>query len=155
MGVNYSIFLIIMNYAIIDGSTVKSTGTLQELFPNTSFAANSPNADFLTANNTVELIEYISFTSPTQKLTTVDAYVEGGKAYNVKVESTTTDEQTALINSEWVSIRSQRNYKLKNTDWRAGSDLTMSDAWKNYRQALRDITTQSDPFNITWPTEPS
>ena len=29
------------------------------------------------------------------------------------------------------------------------------DAWKTYRQALRDITKQSDPDNITWPTKPS
>jgi len=144
-----------MNYAIIDGTTVKSTGTIKQLFPNTSFSATGINADFLSANNVVELIETLSFTTPTQKLSTVDAYVEGGKAYNVKVESTTSDEQTALIDNEWVNIRSQRNFKLKDTDWRASSDLTMSDAWKTYRQALRDITTQSDPFNITWPTEPS
>ncbi len=153
MGVNYSI--IIMNYAIIDGTTVKSTGTIQQLFPNTSFTVAGPNADFLTANNTVELVETLTYTTPTQKLSTVDAYVDSGKAYTVKVESTTSDEQTALINSEWVNIRSQRNYKLKDTDWRASSDLTMSDAWKTYRQALRDITTQADPFSITWPTEPS
>ena len=44
---------------------------------------------------------------------------------------------------------------LQQTDWRASSDLTLSDDWKTYRQALRDITTQSDPFNITWPTAPS
>lgn len=144
-----------MNYAIIDGSTVKSTGTLQELFPDTSFAVAGPNADFLTANNTVELVEYITFTSPTQKLSTVDAYVEGGKAYNVKVESTTTDEQNTLINEKWANVRVERDSKLQATDWRASSDLTMSDAWKTYRQALRDITTQSDPYNITWPTEPS
>jgi len=144
-----------MNYAIIDGTTVKSTGTIQQLFPNTSFTVAGPNADFLTANNTVELVETLTYTTPTQKLSTVDAYVDSGKAYTVKVESTTSDEQTALINSEWVNIRSQRNYKLKDTDWRASSDLTMSDAWKTYRQALRDITTQADPYNITWPTEPS
>ena len=153
MGVNYSI--IIMNYAIIDGTTVKSSGTIQQLFPNTSFTVAGPNADFLTANNTVELVETLTYTTPTQKLSTVDAYVDSGKAYTVKVESTTSDEQTALINSEWVNIRSQRNYKLKDTDWRASSDLTLSDAWKTYRQALRDITTQADPFSITWPTEPS
>jgi hypothetical protein len=28
-------------------------------------------------------------------------------------------------------------------------------AWRNYRQALRDITKQSDPSNLTWPTKPS
>ena len=144
-----------MKYAIIDGGTVKSTGTIQELFPNTSFTVAGPNADFLTANNVVELIETLTFTTPTQKLSTVDAYVEGGKAYNVKVESTTSDEQTALINQQWANIRFERDRKLKDTDWRASSDLTLSDDWKTYRQALRDVPTQSDPYNITWPTEPS
>ena len=144
-----------MKYAIIDGANVKNTGTIQELFPNTSFTTAGPNTDFLTANNVVELIETLTFTTPTQKLSTVDAYVEGGKAYNVKVESTTTDEQTALINEQWVNIRFERDRKLKDTDWRASSDLTLSDDWKTYRQALRDVPTQSDPFNIAWPTEPS
>ena len=64
-----------------------------------------------------------------------------------------TDAQ--ITEQKWVKIRIQRNTKLSATDWRASSDLTLSDAWKTYRQALRDITTQSDPFNITWPTEPS
>jgi len=26
--------------------------------------------------------------------------------------------------------------------------------WVAYRQALRDLTTQTDPFNITWPASP-
>ena len=46
-----------MKYAVIDGTTVKSTGTIQQLFPNTSFTAAGPNTDFLTANNVVELVE--------------------------------------------------------------------------------------------------
>ena len=144
-----------MKYAIIDGATIKSTGTLKELFPNTSFTTAGPNSDFLTANNVVELIETLSYTTPTQKLSTVDAYLDGGKAYTVKVESTTTEEQTALKNTEWENVRNQRNAKLKKTDWRASSDLTLSDAWKNYRNELRQIPqTQTDPYNITWPAEP-
>ena len=144
-----------MKYAIIDGTTVKSTGTIQKLFPNTSFSVAGPNADFLTANNVVELVQTLTYTRPTQKLTTVDAYVDSGKVYTVKVESTTSDEQTDLTNQQWVNVRSERDLKLQETDWRASSDLTLSDAWKTYRQALRDVPTQSDPFNITWPTEPS
>ena len=144
-----------MKYAILDGTTVKSTGTIQQLFPNTSFSIAGVNADFLTANNVVELVENLSFTTPTQKLSSVDAYVDSGKAYSVKVESTTSEEQTTLTNQQWASIRLQRDNLLKNTDWRASSDLTLADDWKNYRQALRDVPTQSDPFNITWPTEPS
>ena len=144
-----------MKYAIIDGTTVKSTGTIQKLFPNTSFSVAGPNADFLTANNVVELVQTLTYTRPTQKLTTVDAYVDSGKVYTVKVESTTSDEQTDLTNQQWVNVRSERDLKLQETDWRASSDLTLSDTWKSYRQALRDVPTQSDPFNITWPTEPS
>ena len=145
-----------MNYAIIDGTTVKSTGTIQQLFPNTSFSITGPNADFLTENNLVELVENLSYTTPTQKLSTVDAYVEGGKAYNVRVENTTADEQTELINQKWIEIRELRNQILKDTDWRASSDLTLSNAWKNYRNDLRQIPqTQTDPYNITWPTKPS
>ena len=144
-----------MKYAILDGTTIKSTGTIQQLFPNTSFSIAGVNADFLTANNVVELVENLSFTTPTQKLSIVDAYVDSGKAYSVKVESTTSEEQTTLTNQQWSNIRLQRDKLLQATDWRASSDLTLSDAWKNYRQALRDVPTQSDPFNITWPEQPS
>lgn len=149
-----------MEYAIIENTgggntpTVKSTGSIQELFPNTSFTASGPNANFLAENGVVELVKTLSYTSPTQKLVSVEPYIDSGKVYNVKVESTTTDEQAALTNTQWQLVRTERNVLLERTDWRAGSDLTISDEWKTYRQALRDVPTQSDPFNITWPTEP-
>ena len=145
-----------MKYAIVDGTTVKSSGTIYELFPQTSFPKSGPNASFISDNNLLEITEWLTYTTPSQKLTkNVDVYVDSGKAYNCKVEATTTDERTTLINSQWSNIREERDEKLKETDWRASSDLTLSDAWKNYRQALRDITTQSSPYSITWPTEPS
>ena len=145
-----------MNYAIIDGTTVKSTGTIQQLFPNTSFSIGGPNADFLSENNVVELVENLSYTTPTQKLSNVDAYVQDGKAYNVRVENTTAEEQTALTDEKWIAIRLERDRRLQITDWRASSDLKLSDDWKNYRNELRQIPqTQTDPYNIAWPTEPS
>ena len=53
-------------------------------------------------------------------------------------------------------LRDERNIRLQETDWRASTDLTMSDDWKNYRQALRDLPANtSDPKNPTWPTPPS
>ena len=60
-----------------------------------------------------------------------------------------------ILAQKWEVIRADRNGRLAATDWRASSDLTLSDDWKTYRQALRDVPTQSDPDNITWPTEPS
>jgi acyl carrier protein len=145
-----------MNYAIIDGSTVTKTGTLKTLFPNTSFSRAGVSDSFLSTNNVVELVEWLDITEPDQKLTKVDAYLDSGKAYSVKVETCTDEEKAANITKQWFDIREERNERLDDTDWRASSDLTLSDEWKNYRQALRDITTtQSDPYNITWPTPPS
>ena len=143
-----------MKYAIVDGTTVTKTGTIYELFPNTSFPKSGVPASFISDNNMLEITEWLATTEPDQKLTKVYVYLESGQAYNCKVEATTTEERTTLINKQWSGIREERDEKLKETDWRASSDLTMSDDWKTYRQALRDIPTQSDPYNITWPTEP-
>ena len=51
--------------------------------------------------------------------------------------------------------RSTRNSLLVETDHYALSDVTMSDAMKTYRQALRDVPQQTDfPSTISWPTKP-
>jgi len=53
-----------------------------------------------------------------------------------------------------VEVREERDAKLAATDWRASSDVTLSTAWRDYRQALRDVPSQL-PGAVTWPTEPS
>ena len=59
----------------------------------------------------------------------------------------------------WQALRRERDNKIAKSDWRANSDVTMSDAWKTYRQALRDLpSTLNDTTvqeTITWPEEPS
>ena len=62
-------------------------------------------------------------------------------------------------------LRLERDKRIANTDWRASSDLTLADAWKTYRQALRDLPASASPkldseyeldlTSVTWPTEPS
>ena len=55
-----------------------------------------------------------------------------------------------------INVRGDRDARLALTDWRAGSDLTLTSEWATYRQALRDIPGQAGfPHTITWPTEPS
>jgi hypothetical protein len=39
----------------------------------------------------------------------------------------------------WEQVRSQRDQALANSDWRALKDVTLPNAWKEYRQALRDL----------------
>jgi hypothetical protein len=53
------------------------------------------------------------------------------------------------------SVRQSRDDKLTETDWRFRSDMTPSQAWKDYCQALRDVPLQGGfPWTITWPVEP-
>jgi len=61
----------------------------------------------------------------------------------------------AMTAAQWDSIRTERNKKLADCDWTQLPDAPVdATAWAAYRQELRDITTQTDPFNITWPQEP-
>lgn len=56
----------------------------------------------------------------------------------------------------WSNLRAKRTKLLAESDWMANSDVTMSDAWRTYRQALRDLPSNTtDPANPTWPTKPS
>ena len=52
--------------------------------------------------------------------------------------------------------RQERNNLLASTDWTAMADApTQATAMTTYRQALRDITSQSGwPTTINWPTAP-
>ena len=59
-----------------------------------------------------------------------------------------------LLADKWESVRSERNSKLAETDYLALGDNTLSTVMKKYRQELRDVPTQSDPDNITWPVKP-
>ncbi len=55
----------------------------------------------------------------------------------------------------WDSVRAERNQLLKDTDWQAGTDVTMSDAQKAYRKKLRDLpATNADPTKIVFPDAP-
>ena len=55
----------------------------------------------------------------------------------------------------WDSVRAERNQLLKDTDWQAGTGVTMSDAQKAYRKKLRDLpATNADPTKIVFPDAP-
>lgn len=69
------------------------------------------------------------------------------------------DEVSNRINEEWVRVRFQRNEKLTACDWTQLPDVNITvsclTAFQAYRQDLRNITLQSDPFNIIWPEAPT
>ena len=56
----------------------------------------------------------------------------------------------------WQSLREKRNLLLTQTDYLALSDVTLTEEMRTYRQALRDLPSNTtDPENPVWPTKPS
>ena len=81
------------------------------------------------------------------------ADIEGGQT---KTEQETA-YQTSLDNNQKETLRNMRKPLLEEADWQihkiedASGDAS---AWRTYRQALRDVTKQSDIYNINWPSKP-
>ena len=72
------------------------------------------------------------------------------------------DEETAykakVDANAATNVRLKRDEKLAECDWTQADDspLKAASAWTTYRQALRDVPTQSGfPHTVTWPTKPS
>ena len=62
------------------------------------------------------------------------------------------DKEQIRLGVKADEVRTQRNKLLVDTDWRFRSDMTPSQDWIDYCQALRDIPLQEGfPENVTWP----
>ena len=85
--------------------------------------------------------------------------IEGNEVVEYKnVRPKTEQEIQDELNSLWLIVRSNRNIMLSECDWTQLPDSPLTEEkkaeWITYRQSLRDITLQQDPFNIIWPTKP-
>ena len=63
---------------------------------------------------------------------------------------------TSPSEEAWAGVRYRRNRLIAASDWTQLPDVAAvtQNAWTTYRQALRDITLQTDPFAIVWPVAP-
>ena len=82
------------------------------------------------------------FTAPATGVYTFwySIYTANSDAEIKELQSQDIEWEKGKSDRELIQLRKQRNNLLAETDWMANSDVTMSTAWKNYRQALRDIT---------------
>ena len=64
-------------------------------------------------------------------------------------------DKEPIDNQRAENVRIKRDQLIKGSDWRAVSDRELEPEWKEYRQALRDITKQEGfPHDIEWPVDP-
>jgi hypothetical protein len=82
----------------------------------------------------------------------IDQVVDGVTTTAAEQEATYKAQKDA---EQAKSVRATRDAKLAETDWRYRRDLTTTQEWDDYCQALRDVPDQTGfPWTIEWPTQP-
>lgn len=72
-----------------------------------------------------------------------------------EVDATQLEIDTKL-EDRWEVIRILRSELLLECDWTQLADISIEtkELWQTYRQELRNITSQTNPFSIVWPVKP-
>ena len=85
--------------------------------------------------------------------------IEGIWTQSWTIIDATQEEIDQRLSIQWQEVRDQRSGRLNSSDWTQLPDSPLTEeqknAWRQYRQELRDITNQADPFSITYPSLPS
>lgn len=135
--------------------------TIHELkneYPNTSFPEVITN-DLLNSYNIHLVYSTSKGNDYTKNYTEGIPHLVDGLYFQSWIVSNATQEEINIrLENKWNEVRRVRNQYLSECDWTQLSDspLTIENKqeWIAYRQSLRDITLQDDPFNIIWPIKP-
>jgi hypothetical protein len=82
-----------------------------------------------------------------------------GEYQQVWIQVDATEEEINVKKeAKWLEIREHRNTLLSECDWTQFQDSPITGSklteWQTYRQELRDITQNENPFTLVWPTQP-
>lgn len=73
-------------------------------------------------------------------------------------EDKTEEEISETVAMEWENVRTKRNILISRTDWTQLPDVPLTaekrQQFQDYRKSLRDITEQTNPFEVSFPIEP-
>ena len=150
-----------MLYAKIDSGAVSkypiTEANVRALNPNTSFPAGQLSPNTMLEFGCYPVTETTaSFDQNSQRLVEGTPALVNGQWQQIWVVVGLTAQEIADRKAdEWSMVRLQRNSLLAACDWTQLSDAPVDNlSWAVYRQSLRDITSQPDPFSIVWPTSP-
>ena len=129
---------------------------LRVAFPNVSLPAE------LTDISLVEWDMYVVTPTPmptdyTKNITEGTPVLTDGVYYQNWIQTDASQSEIDYrLENQWFIIRETRNQLLVECDWTQLADIPSETKtiWSEYRQSLRDITSQTNPFSITWPVKP-
>ena len=129
---------------------------LREAYPNVSLPAKLEDTslvewDMYVVTPTSKPIDY------TKNITEGTPVLTDGVYYQNWIQTNATQSEINYrIENQWFVVRQTRNELLTECDWTQLADIPSETKtiWSDYRQSLRDITSQTNPFSITWPVKP-
>ena len=148
-------------YLKLENGNIRYPYTISELKsenPNTSFPA-------VLTNEVLESFD-VYYVEPTEYSDDYTKNIEEGtpilsdssyiQVWNIT--DATEEEISAKLEEKWVEVRIMRDALLAQSDWTQFQDSPISGTtlveWQTYRQSLRDVTSQPNPFNLSWPAKP-
>jgi hypothetical protein len=150
-----------MKYLRIIGEVITYPYSVKQLY------MDETNVSFKSGMNKSDLEEWgVHEVTITPKPTDYTKNVEegtpqlvDGQYQQVWIETNKTESEiSSSIELKWLEIREYRNELLKECDWTQFQDSPITGSklieWQTYRQELRDITTEENPFTLTWPIRP-
>jgi hypothetical protein len=146
-------YLRIVNNTTTYPYTIKE---LRESLPNVSLPTNLNNEQLVEW----DMYEVQFVPAPidyTKNITQGTPILMDGMYYQNWIQTDASENEINYrLENQWEDVRQIRNELLKECDWTQLSDIpqTTKDLWSVYRQELREITNQPNPFNIEWPVKP-
>ena len=133
-------------------------GQLKSENPNVSFPQAITNE--VLENFGVYPVESVEVTDDYTKNIVEGTPTLSGSVYiqTWNITDATEEEINIKIAEKWLEVRDMRDSLLSQSDWTQFQDSPISGStlteWQTYRQSLRDITSQSNPFDLVWPSKP-
>ena len=133
-----------------------SINNLRQENPNTSF----PSEINESVMNEFDLFEVRQTPKPNDYTKNISEgtpiLIEGVYYQNWIQTNASASEINLRIEDKWTEIREIRNQLLQECDWTQLGDIPneTKSLWQTYRQQLRDVTSQENPFSIIWPVKP-
>jgi hypothetical protein len=85
--------------------------------------------------------------------------IDGIWTQNWTIVDATQEDIDQRLSIKWQEVRDERGGRLNSSDWTQLPDSPLTEeqknAWRQYRQELRDITNQANPFEVIYPVQPS
>jgi hypothetical protein len=139
---------------IVTGQYPVYEGEIKRKYSNTSFAT-----PFIAPEDYATVIDVgAPIVDHTKNVTEGTPALQDGKWVQVwNITDATDEEIEQRTEQKAASVRAERNAKLAASDWTQGKDIpdNVSSAWATYRQALRDVPSQTGfPWSVQWPTQP-